>query len=297
VNIDNSGIMTTGGGTTNIGQATVGSGARITNTYPAPQPAQSSQSRHSPALSRGIGVVVIKDNEARAVIDGFGLARERDARSGRFFYTGTVESADGPVDLVATRTLEQGNRSIMSTLDSLRFRIDPALVVLVGIGGGINEQVALGDVVVADRVVYYDRRRETPDGVFRRGEERHSPASVTHAVNSFFTDHHERLSSAAGPFRVLSGPIGSGDAVIMDAESELRSFLLTYNENVLAVDMEAGGLTQFCHETYAPKPAWLVVRGISDLADRKKTADHQAAAAHNAAVVLENLIPYLPAKT
>jgi adenosylhomocysteine nucleosidase len=72
----------------------------------------------------------------------------------------------------------------------------------------------------------------------------------------------------------------------------------TYNEKVLAVDMEAGGLTQFCHETPPPDhPGWLVIRGISDLADHTKTYDHQHSAAHNAAITLQHLIPYLPAKT
>jgi adenosylhomocysteine nucleosidase len=170
----------------------------------------------------------------------------------------------------------------------------------VGIGGAINRDLVVGDVVVATRVVYYDLRRETPEGVHHRGEERHTPAPITHALNSFFTDYDDpaRLKSATGPFRVLSGPIGSGDAVIMDAESQIRKFLLAYNEKVLAVDMEAGGLTQFCHETPPPDyPGWLVVRGISDLADHTKTYDHQHSAAHNAALTLQHLIPYLPATT
>jgi adenosylhomocysteine nucleosidase len=59
--------------------------------------------------------------------------------------------------------------------------------------------------------------------------------------------------------------------------------------------MEAGGLSQFCHETPSPQPGWLVVRGISDLADHAKTLDHQTAAARHAAIALRHLVPYLPA--
>lgn len=292
--IHNSGFMATGGAITNIGQLAAGPGAGITNVYPGSQPTRSA------SRSRGIGVVAIKATEARALIEVFGLTKNRGTPGGQDFYTGTVESADGPVELVAARTLEQGQRSIMPTLENLRRHSNPAVFVLLGVSGAINRDLAIGDVVIATRVVYYDLRRETPDQVHRRGEERHAPAPVAHALNSFFTDCYDpaRLESAAGPFRVLPGPIGSGDAVIMNTESQIRKFLLTYNEKILAVDTEAGGLAQFCHETPPPDhPHWLVVRGISDLADHTKTYDHQHSAAHNAAITLQHLIPYLQTKT
>lgn len=291
--IHNSGFMATHGATTNIGQLAAGPGAGITNVHPL------SQAARSASRARSIGVVTIKANEVRAVIDVFGLTKNRETPSGQDFYTGTVESADGTAELVAARTLEQGQRSIMSTLENLRRHSNPALFILVGIGGAINRDLVIGDVVAATRVVYYDLRRETPEGARRRGEERHAPAAIAHSLNSFFTDYRDpaQLESPAGPFRVLPGPIGSGDAVIMDAESQIRKFLLTYNEKVLAVDMEAGGLTQFCHEIPPPDhPRWLIVRGISDLADHTKTYDHQHSAAHNAAITLRHLMPYLPAR-
>lgn len=292
--IHNSGFMATGGAITNIGQVAAGTGAGISNVYPGSQPTRSA------SQAGGIGVVAIKATETRALIEVFGLTKNRDTPGGQDFYIGTVESADGPVELVVARTLEQGQRSIMPTLANLRRHSNPAIFVLVGIGGAINRDLVIGDVVIATRVVYYELRRETPDQVHRRGEERHAPAPIAHALNSFFTDYHDpaRLESAAGPFRVLPGPIGSGDAVIMNTESRIRNFLLTYNEKILAVDTEAGGLTQFCHETPPPDhPPWLVIRGISDLADHTKTNDHQHSAARNAAITLQHLIPYLPTKT
>jgi adenosylhomocysteine nucleosidase len=288
--IHNSGVVTTRGSTTTIGQAAIGTGAHITNPLPADQPTP------GPIGAHGIGVVAIKATEARAVVEEFGLTRERD--KGQDFYRGEVESADGAVTLVAARALEPGQRSTMAAMMNLRQHSNPAVFVLVGIGGAINRGLDVGDVVVANRVIYYDLRRESADGVHRRGEERHAPAAITRAVNTFFDNYHEpaRLESPDGSFRVLPGPIGSGDAVIMDAESKIRQYLLTYNEKTLAIDMEAGGLTQFCHEAAPPPPGWLVIRGISDLADRGKTYDRQPAAARDAAIALRHLIPYLPAR-
>lgn len=274
----------------------VNSGIFINQT---PAPAQSVELPPAQSVERakGIGVVTIKAAESSAVADAFGLATEPDDATGQRFYLGEVEAADGPVPLVAARTLEQGNRSIIPTLVNLRRAWNPAIFVIVGVGGAIYEKLRIGDVVVADRVIYYDLRREAADGVHHRGEQRQAPAAITHAMNSFFDDYGEmpHLKSAGGQFRVLSGPIGSGDAVITDIHNRIRTYLQTVNEKVLAVDTESGALAQFCHESPPPQPDWLVVRGISDHADHEKNEKHQPLAAHNAAITLQHLIPYMRA--
>ena len=290
--IHNSGFMTTGNSTVHAGNIAVGRDARITTPDPAPRTT-------GPASQlRGIGVITMKPNETRAVVDTLGLTREKGKTGERDTYRGSAHAADGPVDLVAMRALYQGQRSMMAALAYLRQHVNPAMYVIVGVGGGINDKLVLGDVVIATRVIYYDLRRETADGVRHRGEARDAPAVVTHAVNSFFDDHGEPAKLDAGSshlFHVLHGPIGSGDALVTDAESWIRRFLLKYNEFTLAVDMEAAALTQFCHEETPPGPGWLVIRGISDLADAAKNEDHQSSAARNAAITLRHLLPYLPA--
>ncbi|HYQ68936.1 hypothetical protein [Actinophytocola sp.] len=290
--INNQGIMGIGNGTIKADQMVAGSHARIHNAYASPQ-----SSNSTTAEPRGIVVITIKPVEMSAVVDVFELTKEKGTQGGPSLFRGTVDSADGPVDLFAARTLEQGQRSMMATLTHLRQRLNPATFVVLGIGGAIKRGLTIDDVVVTTRVIYYDLRRETADGVRHRGEARDAPAVITHALNDFFTDHHEpaHLESGTGRFRVLHGPIGSGDALVMDEESWIRKFLLNYNEYTLAIDMEAAGLTQFCHETPPPQPGWLVIRGISDLADHTKTLDHQQSAARNAAITLRHLIPYLPA--
>jgi adenosylhomocysteine nucleosidase len=95
---------------------------------------------------------------------------------------------------------------------------------------------------------------------------------------------------------VHAGPIGSGEAVIADGDAEVLRFLAADNDKILAVDMEAGGLGQACHERSAEsgrERRWAVVRGISDDAGAGKNEDHQRTAAWHAAVVLRELLPYL----
>jgi adenosylhomocysteine nucleosidase len=250
-----------------------------------------------------IGVVTILATEAKAVLTEFGLTEDEAKTRAQRFYTGRVKVLGAAVDVVATRASGPGQRAAMAALGNLRRYYDPAVLVLVGIGGAIHRSIAINDVIVATRVIYYDLRKETAEAVRRRGEERESPAGVVHAVNSFFTNYGDpavlRVTESTGrtvSFRVFHGPVGSGDAVIANRKSGIRKFLHGYNEKILAVDMEAGGLSQFCHETYSGSgavPGWVVIRGISDHADRAKNDDQHDSAARNAAHTLHCLIPYI----
>lgn len=297
----NSGVVTFGG-TTQVDSSAIGDNASLTIGH---SPQQHTRADSEPHSMWEIGIVTILATEAKAVLTEFGLTEDEARTREQTFYTGNVKVHGGAVDVVATRASGQGQRATMTALGNLRRHYDPAVLVLVGIGGAINRVVAIDDVVVATRVVYYDLRKVTPKGVRRRGEDRESPAWMVHAVNSFFTDHGEpaqlhtgESARPAASFRVFHGPVGSGDAVIADRQSGIRKYLNSYNEKVLAVDMEAGGLSQFCHEASSASgaiPGWVVIRGISDHADHTKNDDRQDSAARNAAHTLHCMLPYIRA--
>lgn len=287
-----SGILTQGG-TTNVHSSAVGDHP-VVNLGAASQ----AQGQDAPA-GVGVGIITILDVETDAVRLALDL-REEPINSLRF-YTGEVPTATKPVTVAAIRALDQGQRSAILAYDNLCAHHDPNVVVLAGIGGGLHKDVRKDDVVVATRVVYYDLRKETPDGTQRRGEERHSPADIGHAVNAFFTDHPGEFSieDPGGTSRTVRshhGPIASGDAVIADRDAGIVRFLAGFNDKILAVDMEAAGLAQACHERSAStgRPhGWVVVRGISDDANPAKNDDHHGIASWHAAVALRRLVPYL----
>ncbi|RCV50994.1 5'-methylthioadenosine/S-adenosylhomocysteine nucleosidase family protein [Marinitenerispora sediminis] len=281
----------------------VGTGSTVNNVMSAAPFRASQENEHSNhGNAYDVGVVTILPEETRAVRDALLLEQRKVDRL--FFYQGTVDVGGSQVRVVAVQTHGQGQRSAMAACENLRRRFAPSTLALVGVGGGISpEQAAIGDVVVATRVVYYDRRKENPGITQRRGEERESPAEIGHAVNAFFSNHGApaRLSSVCSggesrPFKAVPGLVASGEAVIADRDSEIRSFLHRYNDKILAVDMEAGGLSQFWQENSVnsePNPGWVVIRGISDHADEEKGHAHHTLAANNAAAVLRALIPYL----
>jgi adenosylhomocysteine nucleosidase len=291
--VENSGVVTFGGKTT-IKQSAVGPGATVTiNTAQAPR-----QGRRS----AGVGVITVIAEEAAAVRISLGL--EPAEVGGRSFDVGTLHIHGKQVTVAATRALAQGQESVMAAYNHLREHFEPAVIALTGIAGGIHRDIRLGDVVVATRVICYDLRKETPSGTRYRGQEQQAPAVIGHAVNEFFTGNGEPAEftvdepgNAKGVFRVLNGPIGSGNAVIADRDSDILKYLARFNDKVLAVDMEAAGLSLAHHEGLASsgRPlGWLVIRGISDDAGPGKNDEYHHLAARNAALVLRELLPYLP---
>ncbi|MFJ1961812.1 5'-methylthioadenosine/S-adenosylhomocysteine nucleosidase family protein [Streptomyces massasporeus] len=251
-----------------------------------------------------LGIVTILSEELRSVIDELKLHRHK-MPSGLYFYQGEHSVPGATLRVVATQTQSQGQRSTMAALENLRRHYNPRLWALVGIGGGIHDDHArIGNVIVSTDVVYYESRKINPMGdTRRRGEHRQAPAQVVHAVNAYFTDHGtpahidgQITAHAGNQYEVFPGVIGSGEAVIADRASEVRTYLTTYHEKVLAVDMEAGGLSQYWQENSVhgtENPGWIVIRGVSDNADEDKGHRHHELAARNAAHVLSQLLPYL----
>lgn len=255
------------------------------------QPAQATDSWH-------FGVVTILPVETQAVLEVLRLTD--DGTTGQRYHTGRLEVPGGTTNLVATQPSGQGQRPIMAALSNLRDRYDPRVIALVGIGGAIHRHVAIDDVVIATRVIFYENRKLLPGRTLRRGQELHAPSAVTHSVNAFFAKAGDpAILTGYGttpPFRVHNGIVGSGEAVVANNQDDIRRYLTNYNDKTMVIEMEAGGLAQFCHDTTSRSGAphnWLVIRGISDHADATKNDQHHDSAATNAAATLRHLIPHI----
>lgn len=264
-----------------------------TNVYGTPQ-------RPQPEERVDVGVLTVLPEETRAVVDAFARS-ERYTTSrvdgGPMAHHALFRAAgSGSVSAVLTQTLDRGPRSAAVAFTRMRRLWAPPVVLLVGVAGGISEHVRVGDVVIADQVVYYDARRVSAVGEHRRGQDQPAAAVMRHRVNDFFVEYRGALPYGAETLRVHSGPIGSGDAVVTDEYSDIRRYLRRYNEKTLAVETEAAGVAQACYEEFGEDAAlrgWLAIRGISDRADAAKGTSHHRAAAERAAAVLVRLLPFL----
>ncbi|MFI0899731.1 hypothetical protein [Streptomyces sp. NPDC020983] len=303
---DNRGIISSGNNN-HFSNNAIGKSAKVLGEAVPPHigaTASGGSGEAEPTATWDIGVVTILSEELRSVVDELDLRRHREP-GGLYFYRGSLHTPDSTVRIVATQSQSPGQRSAMAALENLRHHYAPRLWAMVGVGGGIDsERARIGNVIVSTEVVYYEHRKINPNGDVRhRGEHRQSPAPVVHAVNAFFAENgmpahlrRRRRSRTWEEFDVHPGPIGSGEAVIADGDSEIRQYLKAYHEKVLAVDMEAGGLSQYWQEHSvhgAENPGWIVIRGVSDNADEHKGHAHHELAARNAAHVLRELIPFI----
>ncbi|MEV4482762.1 phosphorylase family protein [Micromonospora coxensis] len=270
---------------------------------PTARPAGESLGAPGPQRRADVGVLTVLPQETHAMVSVFRQAddyHQRTLPDRSRVHEATFRTPSGPLDAVLLQTLDRGQRSATAAYARLRRWYAPPIVALVGIAGGISSRLDVGDVVLADQIIYYDERRETAEGTRWRGESTVLTAAMTIAVNDLFSTEGEPLTIPSperdGTFRVARGPLGSGSAVITDEHSRIRRFLQEFHEKCLAVETESGGLVQGFREEYADATGvlgWLVLRGISDHADAAKGhRDHDVAARH-AAAAFHRVLPYL----
>jgi len=265
----------------------------------------------SETRSFDLGIITVIPEQTRIIRqflqsgDGFS---EWKVRGQRWVMSGTipfVETSGGPsrLSVISTQTLDQGNQSAAKAYDVLKAEGTFSLVVLADIAGGIHENVKLGDVLVANDVIYYDRRAITEMGDEHRGKHYTMPAEILNTINRFLVLNGQPcvlrtaepgVGEDSGTFRVHVGPIGSGEAVLKYADSSTRAWLKSVNSKTLGVEMEAAGVLAADQEEGRDSGTYgaLVVRGISDHADEEKDDSWRVRACQH---VLDTILAIAPA--
>ncbi|MDX2093985.1 MAG: 5'-methylthioadenosine/adenosylhomocysteine nucleosidase [Kofleriaceae bacterium] len=186
----------------------------------------------------------------------------------REFHVGTCHGHE--VVCVVSRI---GKVSAATTTAILLERFQPRAVVMTGLAGAVSPALAVGDVVIADRLIQHDLdarplfpRHEVPLlGVSEMPTDPDLRAGLVRAAEAIEVTPELRDLGITRP-RVHVGLIASGDQFFqsVDAVAGLRAVL----PDALAVEMEGAAAAQVCHEHAIP---CAVARVISD------TADHGAA--------------------
>lgn len=297
----NQGIINQGPGTINFNDGV----AFNYNAPPGPEAAPGQRRDTRPAGRWDLGIITVLTEETRAVsgvLAQHSGYRKRELDDGTRFEEAIIEAGGQRVRTVSTRAVERGQLSASVAFEKLRQHYAPAVVAITGIAGGIHPSVELGDVIIALEAISYDQRKETPTGPSRRGTSWQVPAPVRRAVNNFFNDNGEPCQiTVTDPdrvtrtFRIHPGVIGTGNAVVADAASDIRAYLTAFNDKTLAVETEQGGISQPFYEQAGTDGAvgWLGIRGISDHADASKDDRFHQIASWHAAAAVERLAPYL----
>ena len=218
------------------------------------------------------------------------------------FDTGTI---DGHDVVLASAGMGKVNTAVVATLLADRFGC--RTIVFSGVAGGLDPDLSIGDVVIADRAVQHDVGVLEDDRLvpYQAG---HVPfinptqrlgypterALLTRVKNRLEGFALPPLSRVAGghdkPPRITYGTILTGDQYLT---SEARREHLHSELGGLAIEMEGAAVAQVCEAFAIP---WLIIRALSDLAGRDSLNDFVAfvdEVAASSASILRRLLPVL----
>ena len=221
------------------------------------------------------------------------------------FYGGlvTIPGEATPFTVVVTQLGDMGNADASVVATRVLQRWKPRNVLMVGIAGGVQDKVALGDVVVAQYAFYFEPGKLTPDGPETRPRQFNSDFLIYSRAQHYEAldwkghievdrpdeaDQHPKLPA------VHFGPIACGEKVVADL-NELQK-LRQQCPKMLAVAMEGVGVAKAVFSDATP-PRYLEIRGISDYAGPDKNDDWHEYAANAAAAFTIGLLrdrPFVP---
>ena len=249
-----------------------------------------------------VGVLTVVTTEARAVRSVLEDLEcdKRGPRTGCLFDFGNVSTPDGKWKIAHMQLRTEGTMSAAVAYQKLLEECRPKLIVVVGIAGGISSNVDLCDVVIANKVIYYDRRKIQDGAENRSAVLGNMEALIIDLIQSFlrsegeYPEYASKENSPNAKFKVQVAPIGCGEAVLAMKESNVRSWLTSVDRKTLAVEMESSGV---CHAFWEDNSnCWekpigvLVIRGISDHADKDKVDKYRNTASLHAADVFKRIL-------
>jgi nucleoside phosphorylase len=170
--------------------------------------------------------------------------------------TGTLPGTPWRVALAA---IGPGTLNAAAVTQLISGWLEPKALFFVGVAGGLREEIALGDVVVATKIYSYEGGKETPDGFHARPE----------AWLASFRLQQEAGFALRGEPGIHFKPIAAGDVVLSATDSVLARRLALHYSDAVAVEMEGSGVAHAAH--IAGNLPTLVIRGISDHADGDKS--------------------------
>jgi 5'-methylthioadenosine/S-adenosylhomocysteine nucleosidase len=196
---------------------------------------------------------------------------------------------DGTSWRVALAELGEGAINAASMTTQIITALRPQAVLFVGIAGSLKKDIGIGDVVLATKVYAIHGGKWTPQGFLARPESWHASNALVQAARSAVRD----MDDVRPHFK----PIAAGDVVLADSRSEIAAHLRQHYNDAAAIEMEGSGAAHAAHLNGQVDA--LVIRGVSDHADaRKSRADaagsQESAAAQAARVAVAVLRKHQP---
>jgi len=247
-----------------------------------------------------VGLVVALKEEFRILFERFEGRHTHVGDGGRSYYIFEVGTLAGerPYRCVATLVGDMGTSRTGVVAEKMLSRWDPAVLVVVGIAGGIHKDVRLGDVIIASEVSNYVEGAKAVDGtngvVFERsGDSFKTKHALLDRVRNFefanrasFQKWEAACAARCHPLGAQVEPLRKDDLLrskpaqreghlasgpVVVTSSGFVAWIREGDRACLCVEMEAGGAMITAHMDPLERDV-LVISAISDFADDRKAA-------------------------
>lgn len=196
-----------------------------------------------------IGIIVAEEKELEEVLNIVLIKNKRDIFD-KTFYIGTINKKE--VVIVKSNVGKVNSaRGAQMLIDNFDIRI----VINIGTSGSVDNNLNIGDVVVADRLYQYDF--DVTAFGRKLGE-------IENIGECIYTDKNilNKISKD-----LIVGGIASGDKFITRMED--KTFIRD-KFNVVCIEMEGASIAQVCYLSNTP---FLVIRSITDKLDGTSEVD------------------------
>ncbi|MEX1026575.1 MAG: 5'-methylthioadenosine/S-adenosylhomocysteine nucleosidase [Candidatus Paceibacterota bacterium] len=193
---------------------------------------------------------------------------EQTHQKGTVYETGRFEDWQ-----VLIAEIGAGNEAAAVEAERAIQHFSPNVLMFVGVAGGIKD-VALGDVVAATKVYGYEAGKADKDFLPRPDLDwsnyRLEQRARSEAKKPDWTERITPRSNQPAP-GVVVAPIAAGPKVVSSTRSPTYKFLRRQYSDAVAVEMEGRGCLAAVRANDEVKA--IIIRGISDLIDKKQEAD------------------------
>ncbi len=168
---------------------------------------------------------------------------------------------------------------------TLILKYHPDMILNVGVAGGIEENLNIGDIVIAQNVIQHDFDVSVFPG--RKKGQISGFDAVEIPCTKWINDKILYSAKNIMDLNIHTGNILTGDQFI---NSSQKLYELKNEFNGMACEMEAGSIGQVC---YLNNVDFGIIRSISDLANENSTGDFKSfikKSSQNSALILSEFI-------
>lgn len=204
--------------------------------------------------------------------------KKTDTISGVEFSTGVIGGTDV---VVAQAGVGKVNAAV--TAQTMILKYNTTALINIGVAGGIEPTLSIGDIVIADRVVEHDMDT-TAVG---------DPAGFITGIDKVYMDCDSEISelmyrvSVDMDIHTIRGVIASGDIFVSDDSVRNR---IANQFNAVAAEMEGGAIGHVCTMNNVP---FAVLRAMSDCANNDSIVDFPTFAEKSAKISIEIITKFL----